>query len=174
MSAATIIANAFRSTRAAHQLTDPHEIDQRYAFYRPRILFWATLGYGTFYLVRKNLAMAMPVMEIQLGINKSSLGLFLTLHAVLYGVSKFLNGIVADRARAPIFMASALFISAILNICFGLSHAVLAFGIIWMLNGYFQGMGFPPCARLLSHWFAPKELARKMAIWNASHTIRSE
>jgi OPA family glycerol-3-phosphate transporter-like MFS transporter/OPA family sugar phosphate sensor protein UhpC-like MFS transporter len=42
---------------------------------------------------------------------------------------------------------------------------------LWMLNGYFQGMGYPPCARLLTHWFSRKELATKMAVWNASHTL---
>jgi OPA family glycerol-3-phosphate transporter-like MFS transporter/OPA family sugar phosphate sensor protein UhpC-like MFS transporter len=40
-----------------------------------------------------------------------------------------------------------------------------------MLNGWFQGMGFPPCARLLTHWFPPKMLATKMSIWNTSHCI---
>src|SRR3712207_3175752 len=40
-----------------------------------------------------------------------------------------------------------------------------------MLNGWVQGMGFPPCARLMTHWFSPKELATKMAIWNTSHSI---
>ena len=32
-------------------------------------------------------------------------------------------------------------------------------------------MGYPPCPRLLSHWFSPKEIATKMAYWNAAHTI---
>ena len=40
-----------------------------------------------------------------------------------------------------------------------------------MLNGWFQGMGYPPCARLLTHWFAPRELATKMSLWNASHVL---
>ena len=40
-----------------------------------------------------------------------------------------------------------------------------------MLNGWFQGMGFPPCARLMTHWFSPKELATKFSIWNTSHQI---
>jgi OPA family glycerol-3-phosphate transporter-like MFS transporter/OPA family sugar phosphate sensor protein UhpC-like MFS transporter len=40
-----------------------------------------------------------------------------------------------------------------------------------MLNGFFQGMGYPPCARLLTHWFSPKELATKMSLWNISHSL---
>jgi OPA family glycerol-3-phosphate transporter-like MFS transporter/OPA family sugar phosphate sensor protein UhpC-like MFS transporter len=68
-------------------------------------------------------------------------------------------------------MAVGLIGSAILNICFGFSHAVFFFGVIWMLNGWVQGMGFPPCARLLTHWFRPSELATKMSIWNTSHGL---
>ena len=68
-------------------------------------------------------------------------------------------------------MAAGLLVSALLNICFGLSATVTALGIIWMLNGWFQGMGFPPCARLMTHWFTPKELATKMSIWNMSHGL---
>jgi sugar phosphate permease len=160
-----------RATPPARSITDPDQIRESYAYYRPRILFWTTAGYGMFYFVRKNLSIAMPVMEQQLGIAKSDLGLFLTLHGLLYGVSKFFNGIIADRADARVFMALGLIISAVLNVFFGLSSAVVALGICWMLNGWFQGMGYPPCARLLTHWFSPKELATKMAIWNASHSL---
>ncbi len=151
--------------------TDPDQIRERYAFYRPRILLWTTLGYGMFYFVRKNLSIAMPVMEQQLGISKSELGIFLTLHGLLYGVSKFFNGVICDRADARVFMALGLAASAVLNIIFGWSTAAVALGVVWLLNGWFQGMGYPPCARLLTHWFSPKELATKMAMWNASHSL---
>jgi sugar phosphate permease len=32
-------------------------------------------------------------------------------------------------------------------------------------------LGYPPCARLLTHWFSPKELATKMSLWNISHSL---
>src|SRR5438105_336198 len=125
-------------TAAAHS----EHVRQRYAYFQPRILFWTTFGYGMFYFVRKNLAVAMPVMEHQLGISKTDLGLFLTLHGVLYGVSKFINGMIGDRANARLMMAIGLTASAVLNICFGISTTVLALGIVWMANGWFQGMGY--------------------------------
>lgn len=162
----------FLRPRVAPQaITDPHEIEQRYRSLRPQILFWSTAGYGMFYFVRKNLSLAMPVMMQQLHLTKSGMGLILTVHGLVYGVSKFLNGILADRANARLFMSLALIVSAIINIFFGLSSSLMAFGFLWMLNGWFQGMGYPPCARLLTHWFAPKELATKMSIWNTSHTL---
>jgi sugar phosphate permease len=113
----------------------------------------------------------MPVMEKDLHIGKAQLGIFLTLHGVLYGISKFANGFLGDRCNGRSLMVVGLAISAALNVWFGFSSTILAFGVIWMLNGWVQGMGFPPCARLMTHWFPPKQLATKMSIWNTSHCI---
>src|SRR5262249_52784527 len=155
----------------APPITDQTAIRELYPQYQRQILFWTTVGYGAFYFVRKNLSVAMPVLEEQLGISKADLGLFLTLHGLIYGASKFANGVVADRANARIFMSLALFASALVNVVFGFSSSLVVFGVLWIVNGFFQGMGYPPCARLLTHWFAPKQLATKMALWNASHAL---
>lgn len=152
-------------------LTDPAAIQQSYRTWQWKVLFSSIIGYATFYFVRKNLSTAMPIMERDLGISKTELGAFLTLHGVLYGVSKFGNGFFADRCNARAFMVVGLVASALMNVFFGLSSAVITLGIVWMINGWVQGMGFPPCARLLTHWFPPKQLATKMSIWNTSHSI---
>jgi OPA family glycerol-3-phosphate transporter-like MFS transporter/OPA family sugar phosphate sensor protein UhpC-like MFS transporter len=68
-------------------------------------------------------------------------------------------------------MAFGLAVSALLNFGFGLSSTALVLGIIWMLNGWFQGMGFPPISRLMTHWMPPKYLASVQSVWNTSHSI---
>ena len=156
---------------AAFELTDPEEIAKEYRRWQKRVLVSSIIGYATFYFVRKNLSIAMPAMESGLGIHKTQLGLFLTMHGLLYGVSKFANGFLGDRVNARVLMVSGLAMSAILNLLFGFSSTVIALGIIWTLNGWFQGMGFPPCARLMTNWFSPKELATKFSIWNMSHPV---
>ncbi|HZZ29527.1 MAG TPA: MFS transporter [Pirellulales bacterium] len=161
----------FRPAPPAAPITNPTVVREQYAYFRPRILFWTTIGYGTFYFVRKNYSFCMPLLEKQLGLSKTNLGLILTLHSVLYGVSKFANGIVGDRADGRKLMAFGLATSAVVNVFFGLSTALPALIVFWMINGWFQGMGYPPCARLLAHWFSPQELAIKMSFWNASHSL---
>src|SRR4051812_10629803 len=140
------------------------------AYWQRRILTSTIIGYALYYFVRKNLSVAMPAMQAE-GIDKVQLGLFLTAHGVVYGVSKFANGIVGDRVNARWFMPLGLVVCAILNVSFGLSTAVVVLGLLWMFNGWFQGMGYPPCARLMTHWFSPRELATKMGIWNISHSL---
>jgi phosphoglycerate transporter family protein len=142
-----------------------------FRYWQKRILVSTIIGYALFYFVRKNLSVAMPEMEAKLGVGKDQLGLFLTAHGVLYGFSRFANGIWADRANARWFMAGGLAICAAFNLLFGMSNAVWAMGLFWAANGWFQGMGFPPCTRLMTHWFPPQRLASVMSVWNISHSL---
>jgi len=144
---------------------------KKFRYWQTRTIIASMIGYALFYFVRKNLSIAMPAMQADLGITKTELGIFLTLHGLIYGLSKFINGIIGDRANARYFMVTGLVLSAICNLIFGFSSAVFVFGITWMLNGWFQGMGYPPCARLLTHWVPPRQLATKMSVWNTSHSI---
>lgn len=147
------------------------EVRAVYRSWRMRQLFITFWAYAIYYFVRKNFSVAMPLMEKELNISKASLGGFLTAHSLLYGFSKFANGYVADRSNARTFLAFGLFASALLNFGFGWVNTVTAMGILWCLNGWFQGMGFPPCARVLSHWFAPSERGTMWGVWNASHMV---
>ncbi len=152
-------------------VTDPAEVRSKYRSWQYRVLTSTIIGYASYYFVRKNLSVAMPYMEKDLGISKVQLGLFITAHGQIYGASKFISGYLGDKCNARAFMVAGLLASALLNILFGTSHAVLALGVIWMANGWVQGMGFPPCARLMTHWFPPKKLATKMSLWNVSHSL---
>ena len=73
-----------------------------------RTLIATMIGYALFYFVRKNFSLAMPGLEADLGISKTSLGIFLTLNGLVYGLSRFVNGILADRLNADRSYPSAL------------------------------------------------------------------
>ncbi|MBD8388478.1 MFS transporter [Dysgonomonas sp. BGC7] len=147
------------------------ETAKRFKYWQTRTIIATMIGYAMFYFVRKNLSMAMPGMEADLGITKTDLGIFLTLHGLIYGLSRFANGILGDRFNSRYFMVTGLVLCAVCNVLFGFGSSVLMFGIVWMFNGWFQGMGFPPCVRLLTHWIPPHQLATKMSVWNTSHSI---
>src|SRR3990170_1801402 len=110
------LLRAFRPAPAVPvTLTSDAAIAASYRAWRRRVLVFSIVGYAAFYLVRKNLGVAMPLMGQELGITKQTFGLFLTLHGVLYGVSKLANGVLADRSNARTFMSVALLGSALLN-----------------------------------------------------------
>jgi OPA family glycerol-3-phosphate transporter-like MFS transporter/OPA family sugar phosphate sensor protein UhpC-like MFS transporter len=78
----------------ANELTAVPKVrtDREYEYWRWRILLGTMIGYIFFYFVRKSITMAMPGLE-DIGITKTTLGLFLTIHGVLYGFSRFVNGV---------------------------------------------------------------------------------
>ena len=138
-----------------------------------RFILCSMIAYAFFYITRKNLSMAQPEMLADGVITKEALGTILTVHGVLYGLSRFVNGFWADRLNGRIFMTVGLALSALMNLLFGFSSLSILFAAFWIVNGWTQGMGFPPCAKMLTHWIHPKELATKMSIWNTSHSFGS-
>ena len=139
------------------------EISAATAHRQRRVLFSTIVGYSAFYFVRKNLSVAMPGLQTDLGISKGDPAV-LTLHGVLYGVSKFANGFLGDRTNARVFMAARLVLSAIANVFFGLSSAVVTLGLILDAQRLGAGDGVSPVRGLMAHWFSPKELATKFSI----------
>ena len=138
-----------------------------------RFIICSMVAYAFFYVTRKNLSMAQPEMLAQGVITKEALGTILTVHGVLYGASRFVNGFWADKLNGRVFMALGLALSALMNFLFGCTSLTILFAVFWIVNGWTQGMGFPPCAKMLTHWIHPKELATKMSIWNTSHSFGS-
>ena len=143
----------------------------RFSRAQGRFLLCSIAAYAFFYITRKNLSMAQPAMLEEGVISTYALGLIMTVHGVLYGISRFVNGFWADRLNGRVFMAIGLTLSALMTFLFGCSSVTVFFAAFWILNGWTQGMGFPPCAKMLAHWIHPKELATKMSIWNSSHSF---
>ena len=129
------------------------------------------VGYAAFYLIRQNFTMAIPMMQIELGYTKTQIGGIITLAACIYGLGKGISGLFSDKSNARYFMTFGLFCSAIMNLLMGMTSTLPLLTIFWALNAGFQSMGWPPCARLLTHWFSPKEIATKWSIWNMSQQI---
>lgn len=142
-----------------------------FSYWRLRILYATIIGYAAFYLVRSNFSMCMPGIMEEFGYSKIELGWVATTFSIVYGVGKLINGYLSDRSDARYFMAVGLFLSAIVSFLMGLGHGLIFFAILWGLNGCFQSMGWPPCARLITHWFSPSELGSKWALWASSHQI---
>lgn len=147
--------------------------ERSFAYWQWRTVLATMIGYALFYFVRKNfsIAMATPEMGKELGWTNTQIGLVLTLFNLLYGVARFGNGVLADRINGRYFMVAGLVCAATVNVLVGFSASVGMLGALWVANAWFQGMGFPPCARLLTHWIPPNELATKMSVWNTSHSI---
>ncbi|WP_108624051.1 MFS transporter [Candidatus Similichlamydia epinepheli] len=142
-----------------------------YLAWRVRIFFSLYFGYVLFSFARCGFAFAAPLMRDQLHLQASDLGLIATSWSLLYGLGKFINGILSDRSNPRYFMAFGLLVTGICNFCFGVSSSFYLYILFWGLNGWFQGTGWPNCARCLTNWFPPKEKGRWWGLLSTSHNI---
>lgn len=161
------------------EATDPG-MDERYRKMRWRVFMGIFIGYAGFYIVRKNFSMAMPDLA-GFGFEKGELSIVLSMNAIAYALSKFLMGSVSDRSNARVFLPLGLVMAAV-SMAFmivpvtalGAAHKDMAIALMAILNflvGWFNGMGWPPCGRVMTHWFSIKERGTKMSVWNCAHNV---
>lgn len=144
---------------------------RRYPRLRWAMLESTFLGYAVFYLVRNNLSVVAKDVGAALQYDNNDIGNILAATAITYGLGKFVMGALSDRCNPRVFMATGLLLTAACNLAFGASadyHAHLA---LWALNGFIQGMGWPPCGRTLGHWFSARERGTVFAFWNIAHNV---
>ena len=164
---------------AAHKPELPAEkVDKEYSRLRRQVFWGIFIGYAGYYLVRKNFSIAMPALE-SMGYDKADLGWALSAVSIAYGISKFVMGTVSDRSNARVFIPLGLIASALIMIFMGvlpwgsisIPVAIMAMFCLLFVNGWMQGMGWPPCGRVMTHWFCTKERGVKMSVWNVAHNI---
>lgn len=156
------------------------EADKRYKSLRLQVFLGIFIGYAGFYMVRKNFSMAIPMLA-PFGFDKGELGIVLSMNAIAYGFSKFIMASVSDRSNARRFLPLGLILAA-LSMAFmvvpiqwiGSAHKGLAIALMAVINflvGWFNGMGWPPCGRVMTHWFSIKERGTWMSVWNCAHNV---
>ncbi len=159
---------------------DAATVDAAYRANRLKVFLGIFIGYAGFYIVRKNFSMAIPELA-PLGFDKSELSVVLSMNAIAYALSKFLMGSVSDRSNARVFLPLGLVLAA-LSMMFmivpvtmlGAEHkqaAIVMMAVLNFLVGWFNGMGWPPCGRVMTHWFSQNERGTKMSVWNCAHNV---
>ncbi len=150
----------------------PEKVPAAYTRLRWRMMLGIFGGYTFFYFVRNTFSLAKPYLIGDYGMSKGDVGLIATALAVSYGLSKFIMGNVSDRSNPRYFMAAGLALSGLVNLIFPSFAGSLALMFaLWFVNGWAQGMGWPPCARTITHWFSDGERGRVFAVWNLAHNL---
>src|SRR6188508_2191328 len=106
---------------------DQAGLDREYRRHRRSVFAGIFTGYAAYYLVRNNLALAIPdILKDYPQHSKADLGWALTALSISYGVSKFLMGSVSDRANPKYFLPLGLFLSSAVMFVSGTAKAMYA------------------------------------------------
>ena len=130
-----------------------------------------TLGYGFYYVCRLSFSVAKKPMADAGVFDAAEMGVIGSALFFAYAFGKLANGILADRVNVRKFMATGLFVSAMVNLLLGSTTAFWAFLFLWGLNGWFQSFGAASSVVSITHWYSGKERGSFYGMWASSHNL---
>ncbi|MCH1429602.1 MAG: MFS transporter [Chlamydiales bacterium] len=164
-------SKVFKAPPYLEELQDQERVDKEFKHWRMRIFYSMFVGYMIFYFTRKSFTAVAPFWVAELNFDKTYVGLLGSFWAISYALGKFTSGIIADRSNPRYFMAFGLLLTGVLNFIFPFTSSITLLIILWSLNGWFQAAGWPPCSRLLMHWYSKSERGTWWGVWNTSHNV---
>uniref|UniRef100_A0A3B4A934 Major facilitator superfamily (MFS) profile domain-containing protein n=1 Tax=Periophthalmus magnuspinnatus TaxID=409849 RepID=A0A3B4A934_9GOBI len=144
---------------------------RNYGYYRGAIFLAMFVGYTLYYFNRKTFSFVMPSVMEEIKMDKDDLGLITSSQSLAYAISKFISGVLSDQLSARWLFSIGLFFVGGINVVFSWSSTVAAFSVLWFLNGLGQGLGWPPCGRVLRKWFEPSQFGTWWAILSCSMNL---
>ncbi|NBT89376.1 MAG: MFS transporter [Verrucomicrobia bacterium] len=127
-----------------------------------RGLNWGGLGvlYASYYMARYNFRFATPGMVEEFGFDVAGITQIFVVWSLAYGTGQLINGLLADRIGGKTSMLIGAAGTIVCNLIFGFSSFVgtlATFGLIAILNGWFQSCGAPGMIKINAAWFARQE-----------------
>ncbi|KAF7219218.1 glucose-6-phosphate exchanger SLC37A4a [Nothobranchius furzeri] len=142
-----------------------------YGYYRGTIFLAMFVGYTLYYFNRKTFSFVMPSLMEEITLDKDDLGMITSSQSLAYAISKFISGVLSDQISARWLFSIGLFLVGGINVVFSWSTTVAVFSALWFINGLGQGLGWPPCGRVLRKWFEPSQFGTWWAILSCSMNL---
>ncbi len=120
-------------------------------------VFWVCLvGYIGYYLCRKNIAAAFPLMSEEFGYSNTELGLIAFYSELAYAAGKFINGPLTDKFGGRKFFLIGMLGAIACNLLFTQGSSLTYFIIIWCVCRYFLSMGWGGLIKMIGYWYEPE------------------
>lgn len=146
-------------------------LDERYKYWRIRIFYSMYIGYITYYLTRSSFKILDIFLVSEGLLTKEKHGIILAAFGISYALSKFIAGILTDFTNPKLLMSIGILLSGIANLAITQGTSFSFFLVVWILNGFCQGLGWPPVAKMLTKWYSKKERGRWWGLWSTSHNV---
>ena len=171
----------YRISKPSKESVAPENVESTYKTLRGRTFWGATIAYSLYYVCRMSINVVKQPLIDEGILSAGELGLIGSALLFVYAVGKFMNGFVADYCNIRRFMATGLFVSALVNLLMGtlglFDNMVpsmlifLLFAILWGINGWMQSMGSAPGVISLSRWFPHSKRGTYYSLFSTSPYI---
>jgi MFS family permease len=131
------------------------------------VLFIICLMYLIFYVDRVNLSTAAPVMQRDLGLTATQLGIAFSAFAYPYAFFQIAGGWLGDRMGPRVTLCICAVVVAGSTIWTGLVGGLASLFLARLALGIGEGPAFPTATRALSNWMRPDQRAFAQGITHA-------
>ena len=171
----------FRISKPSAEKVPQEKVGTVYKSLRNRTFWGVTIAYSLYYVCRMSInVVKQPLIDDGI-LSAGQLGLIGSALLFVYAIGKFMNGFIADYCNIRRFMATGLFISALMNLLMGalglfssmipMIVIFVSFAVLWGINGWMQSMGSGPGVISLSRWFSRSKRGTYYSIFSSSPYI---
>ncbi|KAK8746730.1 hypothetical protein OTU49_017169, partial [Cherax quadricarinatus] len=143
----------------------------RLVSYQRAVFVAMFVGYACYTYNRKSVSYAIPTLLASGLINTSTIGIISSCQNIAYAISKFLGGILSDKMSARVLFAIGLAVSGGSTLLFSRTDNTVVWALLWFINGFAQGAGWPACAKLLKKWFSAENFGTWWSVLTASSNV---
>lgn len=171
----------FRISKPSAEKVPQEKVGTVYKSLRNRTFWGVTIAYSLYYVCRMSINVVKQPLIDEGILSAGQLGLIGSALLFVYAIGKFMNGFIADYCNIRRFMATGLFISALMNLIMGalglfssmipMVVVFVSFAVLWGINGWMQSMGSGPGVISLSRWFSRSKRGTYYSIFSSSPYI---
>ena len=169
----------YRISKPSADVVAEENIGTTYKSLRNKTFWGATIAYSLYYVCRMSINVVKQPLIDEGVLSAGELGIIGSALLFVYAIGKFLNGFIADYCNIRRFMATGIFISALVNLILGvlglfaLPSMVIfvSFVLLWGINGWVQSMGSAPGVISLSRWFPQSKRGSYYSLFSTSPFI---
>ncbi|MCO4781656.1 MAG: MFS transporter [Candidatus Cloacimonetes bacterium] len=125
--------------------------------WRTSTFFVMLFGYIGYYMVRKNLSSALPLLETAFNYTNSDLGVIAAWATLVYSCGKFVNGPLGDKVGGRKMFLIGMAGAIVCNILFSMGDSITYFTVTWCMCSYFLSMGWGGLTKVIGAWYEPEK-----------------
>ncbi len=129
------------------------------------------IGYIGVYLCRKNLSVAVPMLQESFSASKEQVGIIASVGTMAYAAGKLLNGALVDRIGARRGYLIALTAVATLGAMSAFSPSIAVLALFYGANRYCGAGAWPAMIKFIPTWFGLSRTATVIGVLSLSYVL---
>ncbi len=151
---------------------DPVSLSSAAVPLRPYVYLTAlVVGYIGIYLCRKNLSVAVPILQKDWGISKESIGAVASVSTIAYAAGKIIFGPLVDRFGGRSSMLASMLLVALFGALGACSPTLGMLTLAYSANRLSGAASWGAMVKQVPEWFAPRQMPLALGVLSLSYVF---